>query len=61
MSKVELAKQDKKIQKQCQHYWIIEPPNGETSLGKCKYCGITKYFYSSFEDFASEDKSQSVN
>jgi len=28
----------------CCHYWIIESPNGRTSRGICKLCGITKEF-----------------
>lgn len=31
----------------CQHYWAIESPNGPTSKGVCKYCGITEEFRNS--------------
>ena len=31
-------------QKNCVHYWIIEAPDGVTSFGKCKYCGIIREF-----------------
>ncbi len=24
----------------CPHYWIYESPNGRTSKGTCKYCGV---------------------
>ena len=42
----------------CQHYWIIETPNGPTSKGVCKHCGATKKFdnywpYSTWERDAS--------
>ncbi len=30
-------------------HWIIEPPNGPVSSGKCKKCGIEKEFKNSFE------------
>ena len=30
-------------------HWVIEPPNGPTSLGKCKKCGKEKEFRNSFE------------
>ena len=28
----------------CQHYWVIEPPNGPTSSGKCQRCGEQREF-----------------
>lgn len=28
----------------CVHYWIIEPPEGATSMGKCKYCKERREF-----------------
>lgn len=28
----------------CQHYWIIETPDGHTSHGECKRCFLTKEF-----------------
>ena len=39
----------------CVHYWLIETPQGPTSMGKCKYCGTVKEFqnyivYSPWED-----------
>jgi hypothetical protein len=45
----------------CNHYWIIESPNGPTSWGVCKYCGKRKEFknylpYPSWD----EGRSQSV-
>ncbi len=30
-------------------HWVIEPPNGPVSMGKCKKCGIQKEFKNSFE------------
>ena len=30
------------ITQQCRHHWIIETPNGETSNGKCKKCGLER-------------------
>ena len=30
-------------------HWVIEPPNGPTSIGKCKKCGTEKEFRNSFE------------
>jgi len=28
----------------CRHYWVVEPPAGETSGGVCKLCGVTRSF-----------------
>jgi len=28
----------------CRHYWIIEPPNGATSRGRCRFCGQEREF-----------------
>ena len=28
----------------CRHYWIIDPPDGDTSLGYCKHCGEVNEF-----------------
>ncbi len=34
----------------CTHHWIIASPEGATSLGRCKRCGIEKEFPNSAED-----------
>ena len=31
------------------HHWIISPPNGPFSEGKCRYCGKTSMMRNSFE------------
>lgn len=31
----------------CKHLWIIESPNGPTSIGKCKLCGEQNEFRNS--------------
>jgi hypothetical protein len=33
----------------CKHHWMIEPPNGAVSVGKCKICGTSQEFRNSFE------------
>ena len=33
----------------CVHHWVIEPPNGAVSKGRCKACGEEKEFRNSFE------------
>ncbi len=36
----------------CRHHWVIEPPNGATSRGHCKLCGVDKVFRNSSEEFS---------
>ena len=33
----------------CTHHWVIEPPNGAVSKGRCKDCGEIQEFRNSFE------------
>ena len=40
----------KTMQKQCVHHWIIETPDGKTSSGKCRYCGLEKEFSNDWTD-----------
>ena len=37
-------------QKQCVHHWIIESPDGPTSFGICKKCGLVKEFLNNWQD-----------
>ncbi len=34
----------------CRHHWVIESPQGATSMGKCKVCGEIKEFRNSAAD-----------
>jgi hypothetical protein len=34
----------------CRHHWVIETPNGATSHGSCKRCGVQREFRNSTED-----------
>ena len=34
----------------CIHYFIVDPPNGPTSQGVCKFCGFTRSFQNSLGD-----------
>jgi len=29
----------------CIHHWIIDPPDGQISMGRCKRCGQEREFY----------------
>lgn len=42
---------------QCSHFWIIEPPNGPTSIGVCKWCGEVAEFENGFDSRATPDMS----
>ena len=33
----------------CSHHWLIEPPNGAVSVGKCRLCGESREFRNSYE------------
>jgi hypothetical protein len=44
-----------KPEQPCQHYWLIEPPGADTSLGICKYCGKHKRFANSYQ-YRANDK-----
>jgi hypothetical protein len=34
----------------CRHHWLIESPQGATSMGRCKLCGEVKPFRNSASD-----------
>ena len=34
---------------ECMHFWIIDQPNGPTSVGVCKLCGETQEFRNSIQ------------
>jgi hypothetical protein len=36
--------------RQCRHHWVIDAPEGATSLGVCKLCGAKKEFPNSASD-----------
>jgi hypothetical protein len=38
---------------ECQHYWLIDGPNGPRSQGVCKYCGATREFFNAIPDFTT--------
>ena len=37
------------VDSDCQHYWVIEQPNGPTSNGRCKVCGTIREFKNSIQ------------
>ena len=43
----------------CAHYWVIDSPNGITSTGRCKRCGLVKEFYNDFDSSVAPDSGHS--
>ena len=39
---------------QCVHYWVIDSPDGRTSSGKCKLCGLVREFSNYWDDLSNE-------
>ena len=33
----------------CMHHWVIDEPNGPTSMGTCKICGLSQEFRNSIQ------------
>ena len=44
------ARTQKQTRKACAHHWIIESPNGRTSAGVCKRCGLSRNFANATEN-----------
>lgn len=40
----------------CQHWWIVETPNGVTSRGVCKRCRAIKRFPNAGEDLPHRNR-----
>lgn len=38
----------------CVHYWLIEAPEGPTSKGRCKFCGLVREFNNTWADTFNE-------
>ncbi len=34
----------------CRHHWVIDTPDGPTSEGRCKNCGLRRSFLNVYED-----------
>ena len=44
----------------CRHHWLIEPPRGALSRGRCKLCGEERQFRNSATDYIWDDDSSST-
>ncbi|KPJ48208.1 MAG: hypothetical protein AMJ38_05815 [Dehalococcoidia bacterium DG_22] len=57
MSKVTVIEPDEATKEAgCRHHWLIESPQGPTSMGICKLCGAQKEFRNSASDLLWEDE-----
>lgn len=45
----EVARAPEEQPQTCVHEWVIEPPNGPTSQGKCRRCGEVRAFRNSLD------------
>ena len=43
------------------HHWLIESPNGPTSIGTCKVCGTVREFKNSIQITSWESDGNHVN
>lgn len=43
------------------HHWLIESPNGPTSVGTCKVCGVIREFKNSIQITSWESDGNHVN
>ena len=37
------------VESDCNHHWVIESPNGPTSVGRCRDCGERREFKNSIQ------------
>ena len=47
--------------KDCAHFWVIETPQGPTSTGRCKYCGMVREFQNVWTDSFNEHQVATVS
>ena len=62
---MELEDEIEDLEDLCRHHWVIESPNGPTSQGVCKFCGLERDFRNSlpgggWERDASEVRARAV-
>ena len=57
MSRTAVTRRKQAIKRaHCRHHWLIDSPQGPTSIGMCKLCGARKEFSNSAGDFLWEDE-----
>ena len=58
MNKHEEATETDVVESQCTHHWLIDRPNGPTSLAVCKLCGDQTEFRNSIQGTGWDRDSQ---
>ncbi len=48
------------IESDCNHHWVIESPNGPTSVGRCRACGEIREFKNSIQITSWESEGNHV-
>ena len=51
-----LENETEEIVDPCQHYWLIESPQGPVSIGTCKHCDKKQEFWNSMPNTGWERK-----
>lgn len=49
------------LESDCSHHWVIESPNGPTSLGHCRTCGEEREFKNSIQITSWESEGSHVH
>lgn len=44
----------------CRHHWVIAPPNGATSMGRCRRCHGVREFPNSADDLRWDRESSAI-
>jgi len=59
-SKVKTAPQEQIDGSGCRHHWVIESPQGPSSRGVCKLCGVEKEFQNFMPDMSWDGDQSSL-
>ena len=49
------------LEPECNHHWIIESPNGPTSVGSCRICGEIREFKNSIQITSWESEGSHIH
>jgi hypothetical protein len=49
------------LESDCNHHWVIDSPNGPTSVGTCRTCGELREFKNSIQITSWESEGSHAN
>ncbi len=49
------------VESDCNHHWVIDSPNGPTSVGTCRVCGELREFKNSIQITSWESEGNHAN